>query len=80
MADYPTEGARFYAENGKSKYSAVLEAVPEEDRAMVGLAANRLMNMVPGYRPSDAAREEVRWYERLGAEEYRRRFEEERRG
>lgn len=46
-----------------SARAQVLLAVPEKDRTWVSLEANRIMNMSPGYRPSDAARLAVREYE-----------------
>jgi hypothetical protein len=61
-----------------TKFQQVIdEGVPEDDRTIVALAANRMMNMTGG-RPSDAARSEVRHYQRLGAAEYRRQWEAER--
>lgn len=46
-----------------SPFRQILLAVPEEDRTWVSLEANRIMNMSPGWRPSDAARQAVREYE-----------------
>lgn len=60
-----------------SARSEVLAVIPAEHRAMVGLAANCRCNMAGG-RPSDAARSEVAEFQRLGAEEYTRRFDAER--
>ena len=45
----------------------VLSQVPEEHRTEVGLHANLLLN-TGGGRPSDAARQAVREYQRLGIE------------
>ena len=56
----------------RSKRAEVLDAVPEEDRAIVGLHANLIMNTSPGWRPSDAARRAVAEYEWLGAENFRK--------
>lgn len=54
----------------KSKMTEVLEAVPAEHRDEVGLHANLLMN-TGGGRPSDAARQAVREYQRLGIDAFR---------
>jgi hypothetical protein len=58
----------------KSQMTIVLEAVPEEHRDEVGLHANLLWNMGGG-RPSDAARQAVREYERLGIDAMRKQHD-----
>lgn len=70
---YPTDGARTYAETGKSVFQTVLEEAGAPD--WLAGYATRILNTSPGYRPSDAAREAVRhWqngsmtYERFNAE------------
>lgn len=64
MSDYPTDGARFLAETGKTRFSAIIEEVPEEDQNIVTLEANRYLHMAGGMRPSDAARAMVNLYKR----------------
>jgi len=62
--NYPSDGARHWAETGKSVSQTVLEesGIAEEHWAEVGLYANFLMNTSPGWRPSDAMRQAVRQY------------------
>jgi hypothetical protein len=48
-----------------TKFAQVLSEIPEgEERERAGHAASILMRRVPGYRPSDAAREIVRRWRR----------------
>lgn len=61
-----------------SSFAKVLTVVPEEDRTMVALSAMRLMHVSPGWRPSDAARAEVRQYQERGREQYAEDFRQER--
>lgn len=61
-----------------SRFDQVLLAVPEGDRTMVSLSAMRLMHVSPGWRPSDAARAEVRRYQDMGSDEYAADFKAER--
>lgn len=46
-----------------SAFSEVLNQIPEEDRALARLAANRYFNSISGQRPSDAARSIVHDYQ-----------------
>jgi hypothetical protein len=55
-----------------SRSAMVLSAVPERDRALVGLHANLLGN-TGGGRPSGNAREAVRLYYQLGADAFHAR-------
>ena len=62
--NYPSEGARHWAETGKSVSHCVLEesGIAKEHWSEIALYANFLMNTAPGWRPSDAMRRAVRQY------------------
>lgn len=53
-----------------SRFEQVLLEVPEEHRAVVGLHANLILNTTGGMRPSDAARQAVSAYARMGFEAF----------
>lgn len=52
-------------------WDAFNAVAPEEDRAIVGLYCNFLMN-TDAWRPSDAARAAIRKYEAMGPEKFRK--------
>jgi len=81
MSNYPTEGARIFAETGKTAEQIVLDAEFTDDPCedFAGLMSNRSLN-TGGGRPSDAARDVVRLHQRLGCEGFRARYEEGNKG
>jgi len=61
-------------ENTMTPFDAVLAHLSRDDRGVVALYANRLINTMPGWRPSDAARRSLSHFEKLGADEFRARY------
>ena len=67
---------RLAPSNHVSPRQAIINTVPEEDRAIVGLSVSRYSNSTADAgRPSDAARSVVREYN-ANPERFRQRFEE----
>ena len=62
--DYPSAGARHWAETGETAAEPVNEeaGIPEVDLNDVRLMAVETLHTSPGFRPSDAARAAVRRY------------------
>lgn len=59
-----------------AKYREIIDAagMPADIADLAFLNVNRALNLVPGMRPSDCARDEVRDFQRLGADAYRDLF------
>lgn len=76
IMQYPTEGARFHAETGKTVSQAVMDAEftdTDSCTEFAGLLMNRALN-TGGGRPSDAARYVVSLHQSLGCDGLRARY------